>query len=161
VTARVQTPSQTVGPFFSIGLCREGERQNVLAGDAARGECVRIEGVVLDGAGAPLDDAMIEIWHPLIGFGRAATGPEGEFFFETNKPPHLNVIVFARGLLVHAFTRMYFSDDAGNGHDAVLSSVPPSRRDTVIGQRSDRDGRAVYRWDIRLQGEQETVFFDL
>jgi protocatechuate 3,4-dioxygenase, alpha subunit len=155
----VQTPSQTVGPFFSIGLCREN--QNALAVADAAGERVCIEGFVLDGAGAPVPDAMIEVWHPSIGFGRAATNPHGEFHFETARPPYLNVIVFARGMLVHAFTRMYFSDEARNAGDAVLQSVDPARRATLIGERDDLDGRALYRWDIRLQGDRETVFFDL
>ena len=155
----VQTPSQTVGPFFSIGLFREP--QHVLTGGAAAGERIRIEGLVLDGAGAPVPDAMIEVWHPSIGHGRAGTNPHGEFHFETAKPPYLDVIVFARGMLVHAFTRMYFSDEARNAADAVLQSVEPARRSTLIGVRDDLDGRPLYRWDIRLQGDGETVFFDL
>jgi protocatechuate 3,4-dioxygenase alpha subunit len=161
MTRLTQTPSQTVGPFFSIGLFLPGEHRNILARDDASSERVGIEGTLFDGAGTPLDDAMIEIWHPSIGFGRAATGSRGEFFFETPKAPHLNVIVFARGMLVHAFTRMYFSDEARNAEDAVLWSVDPLRRDTLIGERHERDGRVIYRWDIRLQGDRETVFFDL
>jgi protocatechuate 3,4-dioxygenase alpha subunit len=155
----VQTPSQTVGPYFSIGLCRE--HQNVLGAEDAGRERVRIEGLVLDGAGAPVPDAMIEAWHPSIGFGRAATNPHGEFRFDMARPPFVNVIVFARGMLVHAFTRMYFSDEAHNAGDAVLKSVDPARRATLIGERDDLDGRALYRWNIRLQGDGETVFFDL
>jgi len=155
----VQTPSQTVGPFFSIGLCRE--HQNVLAARDAAGERVRIEGIVFDGARAPVPDAMLEVWHPSIGFGRAATNPHGEFRFETARPPYFNVIVFARGMLVHAFTRVYFSDEARNADDAVLQSVDPARRATLIGEREDLDGRPVYQWNIRLQGDGETVFFDL
>jgi protocatechuate 3,4-dioxygenase, alpha subunit len=154
----VQTPSQTVGPFFSIGLSRAP--QNVLPG-AASGERVRIEGAVFDGAGAPVADAMIEVWHPFVGFGRAGTDSDGRFFFEAGRAPYLNVTVFARGMLVHAFTRLYFSDNTGNAADAVLMRIDPARRRTLIAERADRDGNAVYQWDVRLQGEGETVFFDL
>lgn len=153
----VQTPSQTVGPFFSIGLCRAP--QNIVSGNA--GERIRIEGVVVDGAGAPVPDAMLEVWHPSVGFGRAATDAEGRYFFDVGRAPYLNVIVFARGMLVHAFTRMYFSDDARNADDAVLLTVDPVRRATLIGERREHDSHATYRWDIRLQGDRETVFFDL
>lgn len=189
MTRLTQTPSQTVGPFFSIGLGREP--QHVLVTDAVKGERISIEGRVLDGTGAPVDDALIEIWqadadgrypHPadqavesgarFAGFGRAATNPHGMFLFETIKPGpvlvgdggvqalHLNVIVFARGMLLHAFTRMYFSDDSRTALDPVLSTVDPSRRQTLIARRLERDQRIVYQWDIHLQGERETVFFD-
>jgi protocatechuate 3,4-dioxygenase alpha subunit len=154
----VQTPSQTVGPFFSIGLSRAP--QNILPG-AASGERIRIEGSVLDGAGEPVVDGMIEVWHPFVGFGRAATDSDGRFFFEAARAPYLNVTVFARGMLVHAFTRMYFSDAAGNARDAVLMRVDPARRPTLIAERTERDGVTVYQWDVRLQGDGETVFFDL
>ena len=158
-TRLVQTPSQTVGPFFSIGLCREC--QNELSAGAGGAERIRVKGVVFDGAGAPVPDAMLEVWHPSIGFGRAGTGEAGEFHFDMDRPPYVNVIVFARGMLVHAFTRLYFSDDLGNARDAVLQSVDPARRGTLIAQRSDRPGSPVYEWTIRLQGDHETVFFDL
>ena len=154
----VQTPSQTVGPFFSIGLCRAP--QNLMAATTP-GERIRIEGGVFDGAGAPVPDAMLEVWHPAIGFGRAATDADGRYFFEAVRAPYLNVIVFARGMLVHAFTRMYFSDDAGNARDAVLMGVDAARRPTLVAERTERDGKGIYRWDIRLQGDGETVFFDL
>src|SRR5262249_12912990 len=146
-----QTPSHTVGPFFSIGLCRDGSPGPALVGGGGRGERIRIEGTVVDGAGAPVDDAMIEIWQAdadgsyrsadpdVTGYGRAATDVNGAFAFDTIRPgpvagaagaaqaPHVNVIVFARGMLVHAFTRMYFSDEPGNAGDAVLQSVDPGR----------------------------------
>jgi protocatechuate 3,4-dioxygenase alpha subunit len=154
----VQTPSQTVGPFFSIGMSRAP--QNLMAATAA-GERIRIEGTVFDGAGAPVPDALLEVWHPAIGFGRAATDADGLYFFEAVHAPHLDVIVFARGMLIHAFTRMYFSDNPRNASDAVLKRVEASRRPTLIAQRTERDGAAVYRWDVRLQGDGETVFFDL
>jgi protocatechuate 3,4-dioxygenase alpha subunit len=158
-THLVQTPSQTVGPFFSIGLCREC-RNELRAGDGSA-ERIRIEGLLLDGAGAPVPDAMLEVWHPSIDFGRAATNAHGEYHFDMDRPPYVNVIVFARGMLVHAFTRMYFSDQPCNAEDAILGSVDPARRATLIGERDDLDGRPLYRWNIRLQGEGETVFFDL
>src|SRR5262245_16485131 len=102
----VQKPSKTAGPLFSLAICRVNQHV-VGAADGAR-ERVRVAGRVLDGAGAPVPDALIEVWHPSMGFGRAATNPEGAFHFELNRPPYLNVTVFARGMLVHAFTRMYF-----------------------------------------------------
>ena len=181
-----QTPSQTVGPFFGVGLT--SQPQNVLVTDRTEGERIRIEGAVLDGAGRGVDDALVEIWqanaqgryrHPLdagpapldpafVGFGRCATGANGVFHFDTVKPgaigdghaPHVNVTVFARGMLVHAFTRVYFSDDALDG-DATLGRVDAGRRDTLVARRmSDDQGRVIYRWDIHLQGDRETVFFD-
>ena len=154
----VQTPSQTVGPFFSIGMCRAP--QNVIAAGAA-GDRIRIEGAVIDGAGAPVPDAMLEAWHPSVGFGRAATDAGGRFFFETPRAPFLNVIVFARGMLVHAFTRVYLADEPRNADDPVLTTVESARRPTLVAERSDRNGQAVYQWDVRLQGNRETVFFDL
>jgi protocatechuate 3,4-dioxygenase alpha subunit len=189
MTRLTQTPSQTVGPFFSIGLTREP--QHVLVSDTVRGERIAVEGTVLDGAGAPVEDALIEIWQAdaegryrqsteppadagdrFTGFGRAATDLRGKFLFETIKPgpvrasdgswqaPHLSVIVFARGMLVHAFTRMYFADDSRTVEDPLLSTLEPPRRQTLIASRHERDGRIVYQWEIRLQGERETVFFD-
>ncbi len=187
-----QTASQTVGPFFHYALIREG--QNVLVNEATAGERIRIEGTVRDGEGAPIPDAMIEIWqanaagrykHPVDvqdkpldpafnGYGRAPTDDDGLFWFETIKPgavpgsgnmwqaPHINVTVFARGMLSHAMTRLYFSDETdANGDDAVLTSIEdPARRQTLVAEREDRDGRRVYRFDITLQGSEETVFFD-
>jgi protocatechuate 3,4-dioxygenase alpha subunit len=153
------------------------------------GERVRIEGRVLDGAGKPIDDALVEIWqadaqgryaHPadprgsnaaFKGFGRMGTGtdPENRFIFDTIKPgsvdgkqaPHISVILTMRGMLVHAFTRIYFSDEtAANAKDPVLAAVPPERRDTLIAHRTETPGGIVYRFDIHMQGPKETVFFD-
>ncbi len=190
--AHLQTPSQTVGPFFGLGLGRNAQPMNVLANASTEGERIRIEGVVFDGAQQPVDDALIEIWqanahgryrHPLdsgpapldpnfLGFGRCPTDAHGGFFFETVKPgavaadagrlhaPHVNVTVFARGMLVHAFTRLYFGGDALDG-DPVLAAVDPSRRDTLVAERVlESGGSARYRWHIHLQGPRETVFFD-
>jgi protocatechuate 3,4-dioxygenase alpha subunit len=187
-----QTPSQTVGPFFSLGLTRK--RANVLVSDATQGERIRIEGRVFDGEGKPVPDAMIEIWqanahgryhHPedkqekpldssFMGFGRCETDANGVYWFETIKPgsvpgsgsspqaPHLNVIVFARGMLVHAFTRIYFADEPVNQADPILSRVEDAaRRATLIARREETGDKPLYRFDIRLQGESETVFFDM
>jgi protocatechuate 3,4-dioxygenase alpha subunit len=193
-----QTPSQTVGPFFAYALTpelygRPGIAGNVLAADDTAGEHIRLEGQVFDGEGAPIRDAVIEIWqadadgvygHPedvrsrsgagdFTGFGRAGTDEQGRFFFRTVKPgavpgpgntlqaPHLNVIVLMRGLLSHVFTRIYFSDETGaNEADPVLGAVDPQRRPTLIAGRGDRHGMPVYRWEMHMQGDKETVFFD-
>jgi protocatechuate 3,4-dioxygenase, alpha subunit len=188
----LQTPSQTVGPFFGVGLNRPWQPQNVLANDLTAGVHIRIEGLVFDGVGQPVPDALIEIWqanahgryrHPLdagpapldpsfSGFGRCPTDASGGFSFETAKPgaihdadgrrhaPHVNVTVFARGMLVHAFTRVYFADEPLDA-DPVLALVDASRRHTLVATRaSERSDRVVYCWDIHLQGDLETVFFD-
>lgn len=186
-----QTPSQTVGPFFGVGLTRATQAQSVMVNELTEGERVRIEGTVFDGSGAPIEDALVEVWQanahgryrhdldagpaPLdpnfFGFGRCPTDPNGVFHFETVKPgaihagdgkphaPHLNVAVFARGMLVHAFTRMYFDGDARDA-DPTLALVDRERRETLVGVRTPQGGHAVYRWDIHLQGDRETVFFD-
>lgn len=188
-----ETPSQTVGPFFSIRLSGEGE--NVLVSDGVGGDRIRLVGRVLDGAGEPVGDALIELWqanaqgryrHPddtreeieldrgFTGFGRAATEFEtGKYWFETIKPgpvpdpegemqaPHLNLIVQARGMLNPLFTRVYFPDEEeANRSDLVLRMVPADRRDTLVAIAENSDP-PVYRFDIRLQGEGETVFLDV
>ena len=188
-----QTPSQTIGPFFAMALAgsQYGYALASIAGpalvrpDAAiPGQRIRIEGLVLDGAGVAVSDALVEIWQadalgcyaiapdPTVafsGFGRCGTGTrkDGLFWFETIKPgsaasghaPHVNVVVLMRGLLLHAFTRMYFDDEAAaNAADPVLASLPSNRRATLLAQRS---GDAAYRWDIHMQGDRETVFFDM
>ncbi|MEJ1170900.1 protocatechuate 3,4-dioxygenase subunit alpha [Variovorax sp. CCNWLW235] len=161
----------------------------VVALDNAAGERIRLEGRVLDGDGNPIGDALVEISqadgegrYPLTpaearemgfrAFGRAGTGtdPQSRFVFHTVKPgaetpgeaPHINVIVLMRGLLLHAFTRVYFSDEAeANAKDAVLASVPAERRHTLVAERVERGGAVSYRIDIRMQGADETVFFDV
>jgi len=187
-----QTPSQTVGPFFSLGLT--GKATNVLASDSTQGEKIRLEGRVFDGDGQPVPDAMVEIWqanaygrynHPddkqekpldpsFMGWGRSGTDKTGLYWFETVKPgpvpgpeesaqaPHINVTVFARGMLVHAYTRIYFGGETANDTDPTLLSIKnTARRRALIANREERNGKAVYRFDIRLQGEGETVFLDV
>ena len=181
------TPSQTIGPFFAYGLTPRAYGGQELfteqvATDGMAGERIRVEGVVYDGDGAVVGDAMIEIWQAdgqgrfnaagnagFTGFGRCETTSEGVYFFETVRPgalpgsggatqaPHLTVSVFARGVLVRLVTRIYFSDEPANASDPVLALVPPGRRNTLIAKR-EADG--VFRLDIRLQGEGETVFFE-
>lgn len=156
-----------------------------MADSETEGAPIRIEGRVFDGAGNPISDALIEIWqadamgryaHPadprgsnstFKGFGRCGTGtdPQNRYWFNTVKPgsvdsgqaPHLNVIVSMRGMLLHAFTRMYFPDEPANAMDKVLNAVPAGRRGTLIATRVSGN---VYRFDIHMQGDNETVFFD-
>ena len=192
----IQSPSQTVGPYFAQGLLRDGDEvfTNCLVTESTEGERIRIEGCVLDAEGRPIEDAMIEIWqanshgrykHPLdeqdkpldpdfMGHGRTSTDVDGNYRFETIKPgsvpgpgnsaqaPHINVIVFARGMLSHAFTRIYFEDEtAANRKDPVLMSIDDAaRRNTLVAGRENAEGQVIYRFDIHLQGENETAFFD-
>ena len=184
------TPSQTVGPFFAYCLtpAAYNYRQifsNDLTRDGAAGERIRIAGRVLDGDGAPVRDAMIEIWQAdaegrypqpasganvaFQGFGRTECDGEGRFSFTTVKPgpvpgpnggeqaPHINVGLFARGVLRRLFTRIYFEDEAANAADPILALVPEDARSTLIARRT---GAGTYSFDIRLQGDGETVFFE-
>ena len=187
-----ETPSQTAGPFVHLGTLpaiaglktdRPGQ-QNILARDGTLGERIRIEGVIYDGAGEPVKDAMLEIWqanangqygsNDFTGWGRAATDfGTGVFFFETIKPgaapfhdgrkqaPHISIAIFARGINLHLQTRLYFPDESdANEADPVLQLV--GQRDlvaTLIAKKAN-DGRPTYCFDIHLQGDQETVFFD-
>jgi protocatechuate 3,4-dioxygenase alpha subunit len=168
-----QTPSQTVGPFFAYGLTAEqyGYPFTQIAGGviASSDESIRIMGQILDGEGRPVPDALIEIWQPRAGFGRQGTGATADntFQFETLKPtassataaPFLTAIVFTRGLLSHLYTRIYFDDEAAaNATDDVLGALPPDRRATLMARR---EGPRRYRFDIHLQGDAETVFFDV
>jgi protocatechuate 3,4-dioxygenase alpha subunit len=181
----VTTPSQTVGPYLAIGLPWEDGPTVVPEGTPG---AVWIRGTVTDGTGEPVPDAMIETWqadaagrfdHPddprgrvsgFRGFGRCATDAGGDYAILTTMPgpvpgnngkeqaPHIDVSVFARGLLDRVVTRIYFPENAeANAADGVLGSVPEDRRATLVATRTD-DG---YRFDVRLQGEGETVFFDL
>ncbi|MBO6806975.1 protocatechuate 3,4-dioxygenase subunit alpha [Thalassospira sp.] len=160
-----------------------------VAGPDAAGEHIRIIGTVFDGDGNPVNDAMIEIWqadadghyneNPIDvsetgfrGLGRCGTGTDAKlrFWFDTVKPgvvkdaeaPFVNVTVFMRGMLVHAFTRFYFDDEAErNAKDPVLQAVPADRRDTLIAKRVETPTGIEYRIDIHMQGDTETVFFDV
>lgn len=187
----VPTPSQTVGPYLHIGLTRKHARP-CIASPQAKGERVWLKCRVLDGDGAPVNDAMIEIWqadsqgkynHPddhqsknsdpeFQGFGRAASSEDGACEFETIKPgrvpgpgnslqaPHLNVAVYARGILLQLYTRIYFSGDPANQQDPVLATVPEERRGTLLAQ-PDPDRAGGWRFDFHLAGPNETVFFDV
>jgi protocatechuate 3,4-dioxygenase alpha subunit len=142
------TPSQTVGPYLQIGLPWED-------GPVADAGGVRISGRVLDGEGAPVPDALVETWDPgSRAFARCPTADDGRWSVVTPRAPHLGVNVLARGLLHRLVTRIYFALD---GDDPVLASVPAERRATLLAE-PDGDG---YRFDIRLQGPGETVFFDV
>jgi protocatechuate 3,4-dioxygenase, alpha subunit len=160
-----------------------------IASPQAAGQHIRVEGQVFDGNGAVVTDAMIEILQAdaagryinsleqaqasgFRGFGRCGTGvdAQGRYYFDSVKPgadkagnaPHLHVIVTMRGMLLHAFTRVYFSDEAAaNAKDPVLQSVPAARQGTLVAQREETGGAVRYRFDIRMQGAQETVFFDV
>jgi protocatechuate 3,4-dioxygenase, alpha subunit len=152
------TPSQTVGPFFGFALPFANDAD---ATDVESHDAVRIEGQVLDGAGEPVPDALVEASHG-TQFARCRTDGEGAFHFIVQKPvvsdgaPCFEITVFARGLLRHLHTRMYFPDEENaNRADRVLHLVDESRRYTLIARR-DAD---IVRFDIRLQGEGETVFF--
>jgi protocatechuate 3,4-dioxygenase alpha subunit len=161
----------------------------VVAQPQVPGEHITIVGNVFDGEGKPISDALIEVLQAdaqgryvesraaalssgFNGFARVGTGtdPQQRFVIETIKPgvahageaPHIDVIVLMRGLLLHVYTRLYFADEAAaNEHDPVLAAVLPERRATLLAQREPGTGKAVYRFDIRMQGPDETVFFDI
>jgi protocatechuate 3,4-dioxygenase alpha subunit len=209
-----QTPSQTVGPFFHYGLPWKGGADLIGASDlgarpdlmpsehyllrepAVRdpidGRPIEIVGIVYDGHGAAVPDALIEIWQadaeghyqgavepghdrpnhaPFIGFGRSSTSEEGVFRFRTILPgrtpgpgdrlqaPHIAVGVLGRGLIKRLVTRIYFEDGEGNDQDPILGLVPTQRRATLIAEKT-AGWPTTYRFDIHLQGDHETVFFD-
>jgi|TARA_B110000908_G_scaffold54492_1_gene66379 protocatechuate 3,4-dioxygenase alpha subunit len=196
-----ETPSQTAGPYVHIGLAPgaagfetyEQEFGWDITGPNAKGERIRVEGLVIDGTGSPIKDVMLEVWqanadgnyaHPeggpveegFRGWGRVLTDFEtGEWAFETVKPgatkgregalmaPHINLWIVARGINVGLNTRMYFDDEAdANAKDGVMSLVEwENRRGTLVATRSLRDDQIIYRFDIRVQGDGETVFFDI
>jgi protocatechuate 3,4-dioxygenase, alpha subunit len=194
----IPTPSQTVGPFFHFAL--ERPQWSDLTRLGAKGERIAVEGRILDGDGAPVPDAFLELWqadaagrypHPddprwrqpqdpgFLGFGRVFTDAEGGFRFVTIRPgpvpglgnsreaPHINVAVFARGLLKPLYTRIYFAGEAANEDDPVLNAITdPGRRQTLLARPREGPGMPTYRFDIVLQGNEdqgngETVFFDL
>jgi protocatechuate 3,4-dioxygenase alpha subunit len=153
----VRTPSQTVGPYYAIGLCRRVENELVSGGTV-------LSGRLLDGQGEPIGDGMIEAWDAAgRRWGRSGTDADGGFSFSIAKPaavdgaPHLDVFVFARGLLRHQLTRVYFPDEQeANAADPVLAGLDPGERATLVAAP---DGGGL-RFDIHMQGERATVFFD-
>lgn len=176
----VPTPGQTIGPFYGYALPYEHGGELVPAGSA---RAVRLHGDVFDGAGDLVPDAMLEIWQAdesgvvpqaegsldrdgftFTGFGRASTDGAGHYTFSTVNPgpteagaaPFISVCVFARGLLNRVFTRVYLPEDTDAlAADPLLSQLPADRRKTLIATREDDGG---LRFDIRLQGDDETVF---
>jgi len=199
-----ETPSQTAGPYVHIGEtpnwveitgCWDRDLGLVMVDPETRGERILVRGRVLDGSGAPLRDALVEIWQAdadglynspeetrgradphFPGWGRQPTDwTTGAFRFETVKPgrvpyrdgrlmaPHITVWIVARGINVGLHTRLYFEDEAeANAADPVLLRIPdPRRRQTLIARRGDENGLPVYDFEIAIQGERETVFFDI
>jgi protocatechuate 3,4-dioxygenase, alpha subunit len=183
----IATSSQTVGPFFHFGLATDTGLGQVVTPDAT-GEHIELRIRVLDGDGAPVPDALIEVYHAdadgnygqpaaseggrgFYGFGRLPTNAGGTCTFTTIKPgavrsgaveqaPHVNVCFLSRGLLRQIYTRIYFEGDAGMASDPILGLVPAGRRHTLMAQPAPAEPGT---WDfvIRLQGDDETVFFDL
>ena len=181
-----------MGPFFHDCLLGPGAVCDALADDGTDGQRIRVYGYVFDGNGAPVPDAVLELWQAddrgiyhhssdprwtersgFSGFGRVGTDDDGRFTFTSVLPgrvpsegnalqaPHISIAVFARGLLNHLYTRLYFPDEPSNETDPVLQCVPAHRRSTLIARASsdaDADGEPEYRFDIVLQGHDETVF---
>jgi len=189
----IQTPSQTVGPYFAYGLSPGQYGFDLpelfgatLAGPDCPGEPLLLIGQVLDGQGQPITDALVELSQldaqgrdsgraldPVFrGFGRCGTGTlsDGLYAFHTIRPgkapgqvaSSLHLTVFMRGLLTHCFTRAYFADEeAALEEDPVFQAVPEHRRSTLLARRVPSMGAHAWRFDIHMQGPQETVFFDL
>jgi protocatechuate 3,4-dioxygenase alpha subunit len=184
----VAIPSQTVGPFFHFGLTTDASLGR-LAGPGALGDPLRLEVRVLDGQGVPVPDAMVEIWQAdaqgvyverpdgearpaFVSSGRLPTDETGVCTFDTVRPgrapdgqggrqaAHVNVCLFARGLLRQLHTRVYFAGDPALEGDAALARVPADRRDTLLAGPSKHDPE-LWQFELRLQGERETVFFDV
>jgi protocatechuate 3,4-dioxygenase alpha subunit len=183
------TPFSTVGPFFKLLVRDRAEGTDCLVSDATRGERITVTGTLIAGDGAAVEDGLVEIWqadaegyhhHPddphseladpaFTGFGRAATGRGGAFLFRTIKPgsvagpdgdkqaPHILVSVMARGIMARCWTRLYFEDEPLNASDPILQLVPAARRGTLIARRI---GPGEYEFNVVLQGEGETVFFE-
>jgi protocatechuate 3,4-dioxygenase alpha subunit len=146
------TPSQTVGPYFTIGL---GVPQNELVA-ADDPNAVRLTGQVLDGAGACVPDALVEIWQASAGWGRCATDADGRYEFTATRPGPVALIVFARGLLKPVLTRVSFPSEADG--DPILSAIEDEAlRATLVA--AERDGALEF--DVRLQGDDQTAFFVL
>ncbi|HEY3246772.1 MAG TPA: protocatechuate 3,4-dioxygenase subunit alpha [bacterium] len=187
---RALTPPQTVGPFFHGGMLTHpqnvlvsaetpGERIRI-EGHVYDGDHAPVSDAVVEiwqaNAGGryhhPADRRDVPLDGSFVGFGRAGTDGEGFFWFETVRPgpvpflsegdqaPHVSVSVLARGLLHHLSTRLYFGDETANAADPVLHRVPNGRRATLVAAPAKVEGKTVYRFDIVLQGDGETVFFE-
>ena len=185
----IQTGSQTVGPFFHYGLIFGGENilvddmtrgprivieGTVFDGDGEPVPDAMIEIWQADAAGIynhPADPKHEKVDPHFGGFGRSDTVDDGRFYFKTIMPgalktsseggaPHVNVRVFSRGMLTHAVTRIYFEGESKNAADPALSSIDPARRHTLVARRIDNGDLPTFRFDIRLQGAGETVFFN-
>lgn len=185
------TPPQTVGPFFHgllreglnvlVAPKTLGDRVRI-EGHVYDGNHTAVPDAMIEiwQANAqghyshPADTRVASLDAAFTGYGRAGTDEAGQYWFETIRPgrvplgksgdqaPHLNIAVSARGLLHHLFTRLYFDDEAAaNARDPVLRGIPEDRRSSMVAKKSMVDGKTVYRFDIVLQGQNETVFFDL
>jgi protocatechuate 3,4-dioxygenase alpha subunit len=149
--AGVATASQTVGPFFHVGLQPQPARQ----ADPA----VTLTLKVSDGDGQPVEDALIELWTS-NAFARMATSRDGTCECQIGRAPHINVCFFARGLLRQLHTRIYFAGDPAVESDPVFTLVPDARRQTLLAYPDPQSpGRWIFH--LRLQGSHETVFFDI
>jgi protocatechuate 3,4-dioxygenase, alpha subunit len=167
-----RTPSQTIGPFFHLGLRWPGSHRVAFA---EKGEPVVLTGRITDGAGEAVGDALFETWQRCAtgeapacasgsanpnGFGRVETAKDGTFRSETTMPgapaPSIDVTIFARGLLRPLRTRVYFSEEAARADPALASLARSPRLATLVAKRA---AAGEYRWDVRLQGEGETAFF--
>lgn len=189
MTRLTATSSQTVGPFFNFGLAQDASL-GCLARPDTPGEHITLRVRVLDADDVPVPDALIELWQAdasgvyvqpqdpasateppgFCGFGRLPTDASGVSVFTTIRPgrvrdeqgglqaPHINVCLFARGLLRQVYTRIYLAEEAELETDPILALVPPARRDTLVARRANS---SAWTFDIKLQGENETVFFDL
>lgn len=189
MTAYLLTPSQTVGPFFEGCMLRDDMRCDDIVDPTGRGRRIHVSGTVVDGMGAGIPDAVLEMWQAdsdgryasnrgatppgFTGFGRVSTGENGTFAFTSIKPgrvafddmtsqaPHISIAVFARGLLNHLYTRIYFEDEQATPTDPILLHVPEARRATLVARVvAVEAGLTRYRFDVVVQGANETAFFD-
>lgn len=198
-----ESPSQTAGPYIHIGTnpnwveitgVWQDDLGLVLVGPETKGERILIEGIVTDGVGTPVRDALVEIWQAdaeglypspedqrgkadpaFAGWGRQPLSAEdGSFRFETIRPgsvpfpgggtqaPHVTFWIVARGINLGLHTRIYFGDETeANAADPLLRRIGPERRNTLIAPRTERDGMPVFTFNVRLQGDGETVFLDM
>jgi len=173
--SEINTPSQTVGPFFHYGLKWE-PGEHLFPDAKTPGRRIVLTGTISDGQGAPVPDAFLELWQPdgsgrfgapvpgsCAGWGRVFTDNDGRYTANTVLPgalgkqaPHILVVLFARGLLRQLITRVYFDGEAANAGDAVLASTG-ARAATLLARP---EGAERYVWNIVLQGKNETAFFD-